>query len=217
MEDGSGRVDSGRQNGAYEAHRIASLADGVFAVAMTLLVIDLKLPSTENLDSSAALGTALAVLAPRAFAWVLSFFVLALYWHGHSRAFHYVRHPSGRLTALSLLQLALVSLMPFSSALIGEHSQLWLAQLVYSLNMALLAFAALLTSRHIFRHPDSMAQAMSLATYRGARLRTGALVLISLLAVGVGALLPGAGNMMFMLMGVVIPVSRRLEARALRQ
>ena len=87
---------------------------------MTLLVIELKLPDVNAIQSSDALITALADLLPKAIAWVISFFVLAFFWVGHHRAFAYVRKADAKLVGLNLAQLAAVSLMPFSCALIGE-------------------------------------------------------------------------------------------------
>lgn len=194
-------------------HRIEALTDGIYAVAMTLLVIELKLPEHASLRSSAALAHALVELAPKVIAWTISFFVLALYWMGHYRAFSGVRRSDGRLAALNIAQLAFVSLLPFSCSLLGEYAGP--AQIVYSSNMAFLAGFAWLTSRYIHRHPELCAKPMSRAAYRGARLRTGGLILISVLAVAIQTQVPtawgGFGNIAFMLMAAITPLSRRVE------
>jgi uncharacterized membrane protein len=205
-----------QQSLGHSAHRLEALSDGIYAVAMTLLVIELKVPEGRGYGDSAALAEALAERLPVFIAWVLSFFVLALFWYGHHRAFAQVRRPSGRLTALTIMQLAFVSLMPFSCGLLGAQGRLMVAQYVYSLNMSLLAISSLLIARHIHACPDPGAMSMPDGMWRGVRLRTGALVVISAIAVAISAWLPGVGTVAYMLMAVIMPWSRRVEASAAR-
>lgn len=192
-------------------HRSEALTDGIYAVAMTLLVIELKLPEHGAIHGADDLAQALANLLPKVLAWVISFFVLAFFWFGHHRGFSHVRRADGKLVALTIVQLAFVSLMPFSSALVGEHGRELLSQIIYSLNMFALAVVGLLTWRHIHFHPESALMAIPAATYRGARIRLLGLMLISVVAVGINWVLPTAGNMAFMLMAVIMPLSRRAE------
>ena len=201
------------EEGFLPVHRIEALTDGIFAVAMTLLVIELKLPDHDNVHTAGQLAEALAALIPKAISWVLSFFVLAVFWIGHHRVFAHVRHADAKLVALNLLELAAASLMPFSAALSGEYGSALLSQVVFSGNMALLGLAALLVLRHVHAHPGLGPVPMPLARYRGARLRIVGVILISVLAVGIGAFVtaPAVGNMAFMLMAVISPMSRRLE------
>ena len=157
---------AGHDEGFLPLHRSEALTDGIFAVAMTLLVIELKLPDNGALRSADELAGALGALIPKAISWALSFFVLALFWIGHHRAFAHVRSTDGRLVVLNLLQLACVSLMPFSSALSGEYGRALLSQVVFSINMALLGVTALLVLRYIHAHPELGPKPMSTAKYR---------------------------------------------------
>lgn len=199
-------------------NRVEALTDGIFAVAMTLLVIELKLPEGVSLNDSHRLAEALVELLPKASAWVLSFFVLSLFWLANHRVLGYVRRADSRLAVLTLVQLAFVSLMPFSSAVIGQHGVL-LAQVVYSANMALLSLSALLVARYIHRHPELTHGALSQAHYLGACWRIWGLVLISVVAVALAAVIPwsGSGNMAFMLMAGIVPLSRSIEQRYLKR
>lgn len=196
-------------------HRIEALTDGIYAVAMTLLVIELKLPAHETIKTQVDLVNAVGHLLPKFIAWVISFLVLSLFWLGHHRLFQAVRHVDGKLVGLNIVQLGLVSLMPFSSALAGEFGATLFSQIFYSCNMALLAVLALLIARHIYRHPELCAQPMSAGVYRGTQVRIGGLILISTVAVLIAIILPGAGagNMAFMLMIVIGPLSRRIAAK----
>jgi uncharacterized membrane protein len=190
-------------------HRIEALTDGIFGVALTLLVIELKVPDASAIRTAAQLDAALGGMTAK----FIGFLVLALFWHGHHRAFQYVKRVSGRLIALNLVLLAFVSLMPFASGLAGEHTRALSAQMVYSFVMACVAASALILYRHLYLHPELCDPPMPEGVYRGARFRTFMLMVISATAVVIALKLPGAGNMAFALMLVVGPVARRIEAK----
>ena len=197
----------------YNKHRIEALGDGIFAVAMTLLVIELKLPEHSSISSNTDLINAVLHLIPKFIAWLISFFVLALFWMGHHRLFHFVRHVDGKLIAYSLLQLGFVSLMPFSSALSGEYTAMLFSQSFYSINMACLAITSLMMGHYVYHHHELTVSPMPTIDYKGMRIRTIGLVVISAVAIVVAAYVPRAGNSAFMLMSVISIIVRRMEAR----
>ncbi len=200
----------------YNKHRIEALGDGIFAVAMTLLVIELKLPEHGTVHNNVELINAVIQLIPKFIAWFISFFVLALFWLGHHRLFHYVRHVDGKLLAFSLVQLGFVSLMPFASALSGEYGGALFSQVFYSANMACLATLALLTGTYVYRHHELTMTPIPQVVYRGMRIRTLGLVIISICAVVIAAYIPFAGNSAFSLMIFIGFAVRRMEARAVK-
>jgi uncharacterized membrane protein len=207
--------EPGPVTASLSPHRSEALTDGIFAVAMTLLVIDLKLPDHAVMHGADDFAQALADLIPKFLAWFFSFFVLSFFWVGHHRTFHYVRRADGRLLALNLGQLATVSLIPFSCSLIGEHPEFLLAQIVYSANLALLSIFALLISRYVHRHPELGPSPMPRSTYESARMRIVGLIVVSVASVLIAMVVPRAGNVAFMLMGVINPLSRWRERRQL--
>ena len=197
-------------------HRLEALTDGIFAVAMTLLVIELKFPETLHIQTQEQLLDALVHLIPKFIAWVISFVVLAIFWVSHHRLFHFVRHVDVRLQWLTIFYLACVSLMPFSSSLSGEYGGALVSQIFYSVNMMLLGMMALLKSRYVFRHPALCAPPMPLSVFKGARIRTSGLITVAMLAIVVTWALPGMGsigNIAFMLMIVFGKIGRRVEMR----
>jgi len=200
----------------FSPHRIEALTDGIYAVAMTLLVIELKLSDHAAINTSEQLVDGLVHLLPRFLAWAMSFFVLAFFWIGHHRSYGRLRRTDSTLIWLNITQLAFVSLMPFSCDLVGEHGSVLVSQVIYSINMAMLSVFGLLTTRHIFVNPQLSAAPMSLGVYRGARMRLWGLVLISVVAVLIAMVVPspGAGDAAFALMAIISPLSRRLERKA---
>ncbi|MBL0123579.1 MAG: DUF1211 domain-containing protein [Betaproteobacteria bacterium] len=197
-------------------HRLEALTDGIFAVAMTLLVIELKIPEMAHPRTEAQFLGALGHLIPKFIAWLISFFVLAIFWVSHHRFFHFVHRVDAKLSWLTIYYLACVSLMPFSSALAGEHAGLLSSQIFYSVNMMLLGGVALLKSRYVYRHPELCGTPMPIGVFKGARIRTSGLIAVALTAIVITWALPGwgaIGNTAFMLMIVFGMIGRRVEAR----
>ncbi len=192
-------------------HRLEALTDGIYAVAMTLLVIDLRVPERHAIGAPDELIQAVADLIPQFIAWVISFFVLALFWMRHHALFHYVRSVDGPLLALSMMQLGLIGLFPFSSSLAGKFAVVLFSQVFYSINMALLAVVTLVIVRYVHRHPALCSEPMPMGAYRGARFRLLGLVMISAVAILIAMVVPAAGNAAFMLMAAVNAASRRFE------
>jgi uncharacterized membrane protein len=190
-------------------HRIEALVDGIFAVAMTLLVIDLRLPEHAHLATSGQLRDALVELAPNLYSWLVSFVVLAIFWMANHRLYSHVRHVDGALLWSTILMLGGVSLLPFASA-VNSTMASQLAQFVYSSVMIVIALGALLVSHHIYRHPELCAHPMDRATWRGATVRTGGLIVIAVLAVPLAGWLPGYANFAYLLIFALRPLANRL-------
>jgi len=111
--------------------RLFALTDGVYAIALTLLAIELVLPAgSEHLHGEALLRSILDSW-PKVLAFLTSFTLIAIFWHGGHRAFHYLRRYDGTLDWLSLLQLLCIAFLPFPTAIVGEHVSDPLAQVFY--------------------------------------------------------------------------------------
>ena len=137
--------------------RLAALSDGLFAVAMTLLVLDLKVPASHAIETDRALLAALAELAPRLLIYLMSFLTLGIFWVGQqTQLSHFVRSDR-HLTWIHLAFLFTISLMPFSTALMAEFITLRSALLVYWMNI--LAFGALLLASWRYAKHAGLVQA----------------------------------------------------------
>ena len=97
-----------------EKNRLELFSDGVFVIVLTLLVLDLKLPSADGLAGLAAIAPSLAVHA-------ITFLIIGLTWLGHHNIFATVHRISTRTLVLNLLALFWISLIPFGSRIAAEH------------------------------------------------------------------------------------------------
>lgn len=136
----------------FPKNRLEALTDGVYAVALTLLVLDLKLVSGP-LDS-AQFQSALTAQIPNALTWLLSFWVILIYWEAQVRLAQIVGKIDSILLKLDFLHLALISLLPFSTSLIGEFSQQSLSVVIYTANLWMISAVGAFRIAYVKKHTD---------------------------------------------------------------
>jgi uncharacterized membrane protein len=101
--------------------RIVLFSDAVIAIAITLLVLDIKLPELPRHADSAALAEVLSSIASKIGAYVVSFLVVGQFWYGHFLRFRYICRVDLRLIWLNLLFLMSIGFVPFASSVLSEH------------------------------------------------------------------------------------------------
>jgi uncharacterized membrane protein len=100
--------------------RLEALSDGVFAIAMTLLVLEFKIPELPHHPTNGEVLHALALLGPMAFSFTITFVLTGSFWYMHHVTFHNTRYVTRGLCAINVLFLMFISLLPFSTALLGR-------------------------------------------------------------------------------------------------
>ena len=120
--------------------RILALSDGVFAIAMTLLILDIAVPAATR---DAHLPKALLELWPRYLAYFLSFVVIARYWVAHHLYFRLIGRYDTVLVWLNLLLLMFVAFLPFPTAVLGAHNGSSAAAILYAVAVVLAGTASL--------------------------------------------------------------------------
>jgi uncharacterized membrane protein len=129
----------------HSLERLAALSDGIFAVAMTLLVLDLRAPAAAAIHSEHELWRALVDLAPRFLMYAMSFMTLGIFWVGQQTQLNHLSRSDRSLSWIHLAFLALVSIAPFSTAFLAEFIHYRVALLVYWLNIFLLGLTLYLS------------------------------------------------------------------------
>ena len=122
---------------ARDVGRIAALSDGVFAFAATVLVLDVRIPDRADVHSEAELLAALAAQAPHLLSWLLSLMTLGIFWVGQQTQLNRLQRADRDFTWLSLLFLAVVAALPFTTRLLAEFFQYRTAFLIYWVNILL--------------------------------------------------------------------------------
>ncbi|MDB5239131.1 MAG: hypothetical protein JWO00_466 [Candidatus Parcubacteria bacterium] len=133
-------------------HRIEALADGIFAIVMTLMVLDLKVPEivgATNVD----IWNALAAQGPIFLAYIYSFTLLFTYWRAHHYIVSvYASAVDVKVSSYNMFFFMAVGLIPFSSHLIGTYSDSLTAIYVYGLNIFAASVLLYLLRRYVLKH-----------------------------------------------------------------
>lgn len=198
-----------RENGGLEFDRVSFFSDAIYAIAMTLLVVDLRVPDLAPDAGGVALFAALTNLESGVFGFFLGFLLLGRYWVAHHRFFRLLGRVDGRLISLNLLYLALVAFMPFPVSLLSQFSANVVSVVLFGLCMAAISLLELVMLRYaaaagLTRRPPSA------ATLRFATLASGTPPLIMLASLPLAAWSPGLALLSWLLM---IPVGRFIDRR----
>jgi uncharacterized membrane protein len=128
--------------------RLAALSDGVFAFAMTLLVLDIQVPALGSVHTEGDLCHALVALLPRFVMYAMSFLTLGIFWVGQQTQLNQLERVNRDLAWLHIWYLAAVALMPFSTRLLAEFIEYRTALLVYWCNILALGTILFSTWRY---------------------------------------------------------------------
>lgn len=112
--------------------RLIFLSDGVFAITITLLVLEIKVPEIPEALVATELPNALLHLLPKILAHILSFIVLGIYWSGHHNTFMHIKRHNRFLLWLNILFLMCVASMPFATGLLSQYHEHLLSIVTYS-------------------------------------------------------------------------------------
>lgn len=134
-EQGGGEARRVRSFSAITSNRIETLTDGVFAIVMTLLVFDIRIPAAE-IVAERGLFTALEAVLPNLASYILSFFILGVLWVGHHNQFFYIRRTDRTLLWINMFFMMAVALLPFSAGLLARFGLSdGLALVIYDVNL----------------------------------------------------------------------------------
>ena len=140
----------------HNKNRLESLADGLFAIVMTLLVLELSVPVITGSSVSSELTGKLIELWPKVLTYILSFILLGAVWEDHHIMFHYVVRSDGKLAWMNIILLMFVALVPFSTSLLGSYSGTRVAAVIYGINFLIILGMHWLMWRYINREESTL-------------------------------------------------------------
>lgn len=120
----------------HDTGRMIAISDAVFGVAMTLLVLEIKVPEIEGTDKDLAM--AFLKLMPKFLVYFLSFITAGIFWMGQAAQFEHIKKSDRNLIWINLLFLLFVSILPFTTAFLGDYIDQKFAIGIYWLNIFLL-------------------------------------------------------------------------------
>jgi uncharacterized membrane protein len=139
-------------------NRFEAFSDGVFAIAMTLLVIEIKVPDLSQATASTAIN-ALIHTAPHILSYITSFLVIGVLWLNHHALFHLLKRVDRIVLTINLVLLMCIAFIPFPTALIGEYGKLQPIVMFYGLTLSLtgIVYNALwfyVVRQYLWSHPQ---------------------------------------------------------------
>lgn len=126
------------QNVLETTSRMETLVDGIFAIAMTLLVLNLSIPQLTHSVSNVTIENHLISLIPKFFTYALSFILLAVFWRMNHQQFYRIKRIDNTLVWITVIWLLFVALVPFSTSLVGEYGSVQISEIFFDVNMFLI-------------------------------------------------------------------------------
>lgn len=139
-------------SGTMDTKRLETLVDGIFAIAMTLLVLGLAAPQISGPLTNATVTNAILNIIPNLISLIISFILLAVFWKIHHRIFKQIDRMDGTLLWINVIWLLFIVLVPFSSTLTGDYGQFPVTHVVFNLNMLGIAVLLFLNWEYATRH-----------------------------------------------------------------
>jgi len=174
----------GRDRGIFPLHRLEGLSDGIFAIAMTLLVLNIPLPGAEHgVESDGDLFNFLMGTGRLYHTFAISFLMLGIFWITQQKLFRHLRSTCTAHLWASLASLFFVCLIPFSSSLIGRYDNYFVSNCFFHLNIFFIGLFILLQWATVKKHPSMLKEGVGADIMRqGVRIN---IVLPALALVGI--------------------------------
>jgi uncharacterized membrane protein len=195
---------------AGELDRVISLSDGVFAFAMTLLIVGVEVPNMTDDEARVRLHHDVVELWPQVLSYVIGFLVIGFLWTSHRRIFSRVADFDDWLTRLNILLLMMVAFLPFPTSLMGEYGVLAFPAIFYSLVLAAISVLYVILIDHLDGHRELMTRSgrdFDFARFKTRHFVTGSIFLLS---IPVSLAVPGYGQVLWVLLAFNHPITEWL-------
>ena len=182
--------------------RLEAFTDGVIAIIITIMVLELKVPHGESLMD-------LRALIPVFISYILSFVFIAIYWNNHHHMFQAVRLVNGRVLWANAHLLFWLSLIPFTTGWVGEHAMAESPVVLYGINLLFCAIAYTILIKSLVAHHG---RDSTLALAIGSDLKGYISLALYILGLGVAFWLPLAAYLIYSIVAVIwLLPDRRIE------
>jgi len=146
-------------------NRSEALSDGIFAIVMTLLILELHVPNLPSTAPNVEVTPALLALGPKFLSYLVAFVSLGVFWVGHHLMYHAIRRADRTLLWLNIVFFMFVSLLPFSTSVLNAFPRTLIAPLLFGANLALVGWLLFFQWIYVSSQPGMLA-AFVTAPYR---------------------------------------------------
>lgn len=149
-------------------NRLENFSDGVFAIAVTLLILNVRFPDTKYV-SNHHLNDLLIGIVPHLVTFAFSFLVIGVFWISHHRIFSFVRILDSTLLWLNILYLLFIAIIPLTAAILSENPFLPTAILLYTITLLIIALMHFVLLEYILRNKTLKHEALTRDIYKSAQ------------------------------------------------
>lgn len=150
----------------FSKNRIETFSDGVFAIIVTLLVLEIKVPHILIHENTEQLFSALIALSPKFISWLISFFTVCVIWVNHHRLFKIFTAIDHGLFWWNALLLLWISFIPFPTAVLGDYHNNQTAILFYGIIMMLMALTFSLMRIYVFKNKSLLSKDVDIQNFK---------------------------------------------------
>ena len=204
-------------HGHRELDRLIFFSDAIFAIVMTLLILEIRAPDNVPSDVAATeVPNLVWALWPKFFSYVLSFLVIGTYWIAHHQTFRYVRSYNRTLLWLNLVFLLSISFIPFPTDLLGEYGELRFSVIVYAASLGMARLLLAVVWWYIVAGPIRTGEELDPGLARYHFFRSLAIPALFFLSIGISLVSVNAAVASWLLLFVADVVMWRLQRRRVR-
>ena len=189
--------------------RLVFFSDAVFAIAITILILDIRLPAGEEAFTNAQLLAQLLGIWQKYLAYIISFLVIGSFWVSHHRKFSYIRRYDGNLLVLNLLLLMAIAFIPFPTSVISEYANST-ATIFYALTMIVAGLLSIALWAYATRHHRLVDAQLDAGFRRQQFLSPLITIVLFSLSIGIAFINDGLARLMWLM---IIPVSGFLRRK----
>ena len=199
-------MSTGKLLGNLKTNRIEALSDGIFAIAMTILILSfetvLQQPSAyanENHFIKALTG-----LWPDFIHYVQSFIILGAFWYQHHRQFHYIKSVDVTLLFINIIGLMFIGLIPFTTVIVSDYGIFSSAAVVFEINLFLAGMVFFLHWLYATHKHRLVEKDLDISIVRYYRKRNLVIPVISLVALPLSVVAPRTGTLLYFIVPVIL-------------
>lgn len=191
-------------------NRVEALIDGIFAFAMTLLVVSLTVPELTKAQAAVELPARVAAMHSEFFTFFIAFFVLASFWLVHHKQFNIIRTVNPTVLWINIYILFFIVLLPFSTSIGGDYSDVQVAVVIFHANMFIIGALFFIHWYYISHHPYLLSSDLDQATASW-NMHHALLVVpfVALTGIALSFMMPSNSMMVYLLIPVGLFIVRR--------
>ena len=152
-------------------NRIEALSDGIFAIVMTLLILEIHVPNLPPHAANIEVAPALLALWPKFVSYIVTFVSLGFFWVGHHIMYHAIRCADRILLWLNIFFFMFVSLLPFSTSVLNAFSEAFIAPLLFGANLSVIGWILFFQWQYANSQSDMLADFVSAESRKTVRFR----------------------------------------------